>query len=360
MQLVYHAYMNATGYSVAAQDYILAIKQTKPDLSVKLHYMNLATKTGISPNRQQLFNAMTKTPEEHPQVAVYHSIPQRYRRPRGPKKFVGLCMFETMNPPAGWIKMMNEMDAIITGSQFNARIFRQHGLTKPLHVVPHAFDKNLFNREVVANGRYRQFTFMSIGTWKKRKNWESLIKAFYDGFERRDNVCLLIKTDKPRELENAVQRIKRTCEWRSKETAPIYAEQKTNCQFEEIPSIMQKCDVYVSASLGEGFGLPGLHAMALGIPVVITKYAGVTEYAKPETCTFIEPRGYRTHPNMDGIPQFNNCIWPELRIGDIRDSMRKVFEEYPKEKAMTAYKYVHENFNYDVIGRKFLEALEIC
>jgi glycosyltransferase involved in cell wall biosynthesis len=123
---------------------------------------------------------------------------------------------------------------------------------------------------------------------------------------------------------------------------------------------MQKCDVYVSASLGEGFGLPGLHAMALGIPVVITKYAGVTEYAKPETCTFIEPRGYRTHPNMDGIPQFNNCIWPELRIGDIRDSMRKVFEEYPKEKAMTAYKYVHENFNYDVIGRKFLEALEIC
>ncbi len=268
-------------------------------------------------------------------------------------------MFETMNPPRGWIKMMNEMDEIITGSQFNARVFREHGLTKPLHVIPHAFDKNLFNRDVVAHGRYRQFTFMAMGTWKRRKNWEGLIKAFYDAFELKDNVCLLAKTDKPRELESTVQRIKRTCEWRSKSTAPIYSEQKSNCTFEEIPSIMKKCDVYISASLGEGFGLPGLHAMALGIPVITTKYAGVTEYAKPDNCTFIEPKGYKTHPSMDGIPQFSNCIWPEIRIGDIRDAMRETHSNYPKEKAMLAYKYVQENFNYDVVGEKFLKALEI-
>jgi len=255
--------------------------------------------------------------------------------------------------------MMNEMDGIITGSQFNARIFKEHGLKVPIHVVPHAFDKKIFNQNVVANGRYRQFTFMSIGTWKQRKNWEGLIKAFYDGFERKDNVCLVIKTDKPRELENAVQRIKRNCEWRGKDTSPIYAEQKSNCSFEEIPALMKKCDVYISTTLGEGFGLPGLHAMALGIPVVITKYSGVTEYAKENTCTFIEPKGYRTYPTMDGIPQFNNCIWPEIRIRDIRDAMRQVYSKYPKEKAIAAYKFVHDNFNYDIIGHKFLEALGI-
>lgn len=359
MQLVYHAYMNATGYSIAAQDYILAMKELRPDLNVKLHYMNLATHTGISPNRHQYFTAMNKEENSLPQVAVYHCIPQRYRRPRGPKKFFGVTLFETMTPPSGWIKMMNEMDEIITASQFNARVFKQHGLTIPVQVIPHAFDKKLFHKDVVPHGRYRQFTFMSIGTWKKRKNWEQLIKAFYDGFERKDNVCLLIKTDKIKELEQMVLTIKRTCEWRSKETAPIYAEQKNNCHFEEIPALMKKCDVYVSPSLGEGFGLPGLHAMALGIPVITTKYGGVTEYAKPETCTFIEPKEYKTLPTMDGIPQFNNCIWPVLRITDVRDAMRSVYDNYPQEKAMVAYQFVHENFNYDVIGQKFLEALQI-
>lgn len=322
--------------------------------------MNLATQTGISPNRHQLFTALNKADAaDHPEAAIYHCIPQRYRRPQGPKKFFGVCLFETMNPPSGWVKMMNEMDGIITASQFNARIFQQHGVEKPIHVVPHAFDKKLFHRDVIPNGRYRYFTFMSVGTWKKRKNWEQLIKAFYDGFSKKDNVCLLIKTDKVRELERLVLQIKRTCEWRSKETAPIYAEQKNNCPFEEIPTLMKKCDVYVSASLGEGFGLPGMHAMALGIPVITTKYGGVTEYAKPETCTFIEPSSYRTHPTMDGIPQFNNCIWPVLKISDIRDAMRATFEKYPKEKTLAAYKFVHENFNYDVIGENFLKAIDI-
>lgn len=357
MQINYSGYYNTTGYSLAAQEYILAIRHVNPEANIRIQYFNTRTPIGMSPYRDNLFFEMSKKPLAPDAIHVFHCIPHRYRRPKGAKKCVGVCLFETMNPPKEWIRMMNEMDLIITASTFNELIFKAHGATVPIKVVPHCFDPKMFNKDVKHNGRYSLFTFMSIGTWKARKNWEGLIKGFYDAFSKKDDVCLLVKTDKPKELEACVRRIKQTSEWRSKETAPIFAEQKTHCLFEEIPAFMKKAQIYISTSLGEGFCLPNLHAMALDIPLVTTKFGGVLEYAKPDNCTYIEPKHYKTYPTMDGVPQFANCIWPVLRTHEIRDQMIEVRKHYPKDKAKQAYQFVHENFNYDVIGKKFLEAI---
>ena len=357
MQLNYWMYMNHSGYSIAAQDYALAAIRTTPDLDLKVSYIVKAAETGISKNRMQLFHNLKRKSSSKPQVSLHHSIPHLYRRPEFSDKYIGFAIFETINPPDAWIQKMNNMDEIITASVFNKRIFEQAGATKPISVVPHCFDNQLFNKDVKPVGRYAKTTFLSIGQWRNRKNWEMLIKAFYDAFEKKDNVCLLIKTDKPTNLQAMVTQIKRSCEWRSKDTAPIYAEENHLCTFEDIPKIMAKGDVYVSASLGEGFGLPGLHAMALGLPVITVRFGGSLEYALPDLCTYIEPKNYKTYNIMDSIPQFNNCIWPVLRIGDVRNAMRKVYDDYPTESRNAAYEYVHKNFTYEAIGPRFVEAV---
>jgi glycosyltransferase involved in cell wall biosynthesis len=359
MQLNYHCYINSTGYSIAAQEYILAMQHVRPDIDIKLHYLNLSTRSGISDNRYQMFESMRKKPTKEPFINLYHSIPQRYRRPRGPTRHVAFCLFETVNPPKIWIEKMNEMDLIITASEFNKNMFRTNGVIKPIEVIPHCFSPKMFNKDIKPVGRYALKTFISMGTWKLRKNWETLIKAFYDAFEAKDNTCLIIKTDKLKELESMIIKIKRTGDWRAKNTAPIYAEEKVNCNFENIPQIMKKGDIYVSASLGEGFGLVGLHAMALGMPVITPRFGGSLQYAKPELCTYIEPLKYKTIAVMDGIPQFSNCIWPTITISEVRDKMREVWSKNPKEKTEKAYNFVHKNFNYDVIGKKMIEVLEL-
>ncbi len=253
MQLNYFCYLNSTGYSISAQDYILAIERQKTDLDVRVHPINLTSvSVGMSPNRQQIFAKLQKKRSQENMINLYHSIPDRYKQPKGTKN-IAFCIFETMNPPNRWIEILNKMDHIITASMFNKRVFETGGLKVPIDVVPHCFDTNLFHKNVQHHGRYEMFTFLAIGTWKDRKNWEYLIKAFYDAFEKKDGVCLLIKTNKVDLLQQMVERVKRTCEWRSKETAPIYTEDHGNCPFEEIPSIMKKSDVYISASLGEGF-----------------------------------------------------------------------------------------------------------
>lgn len=360
MQLNYFMYCNYTGYSISAQDYILAMKRCRPKMDIKIHYINEGTKVGVSKDRQQIFMAMNKKSAHLPRINLYHSIPNRYRQPKRSEKNIGFCIYETIDPPREWVAMMNAMDGIITASHFNKNIFITNGVKRPVYVIPHCFDPKMFNEKVSSIGRYNMTTFIGMGTWKTRKNWDNLIKAWYDAFEKKDHVCLLIKTDKPKSLAATVMRIKRTEGWRSKDTAPIYAEESPNCTFEQIPSILRKGDIYISPSLGEGFGLPTLHAMALGMPVVITRYGGSLEFAKPDLCTYFEPKEYVKHPVMDGIPQFTNKIWPKIGIVEIRNKLRYVFENWEerKKKAELAYEYVHKNLTYDVIGNQFLDVLE--
>jgi glycosyltransferase involved in cell wall biosynthesis len=59
----------------------------------------------------------------------------------------------------------------------------------------------------------------------------------------------------------------------------------------ELAQLYATCDLFVSASWREGFGLPPLEAMACGAPVVLTDSGGVREYACPgENCLMVPPR----------------------------------------------------------------------
>lgn len=361
MQLVYHFYCSNNGYSVSSQDYILSILKANPDQSLKLEYLNGNVHPGVSPDRERIFNSFYKKPIEKDYINIFQSIPSFYKKDLRAKKNIGICVFETISPPKIWIDNMTVADEIITASEFNKRVFVSNGFKKSIKVVPHAVDTNLFNSKVKPNGRYSLFTFLSIGTWKQRKNWETLIKAFYEGFEKKDNVCLLIKTDRIKELEDTIVKIKKNGEWRGKDTAPIFCERNTNMIFEDIPIFMAKGDVYINVSLGEGFGLPGIQSMALGIPIITTKFGGVLEYAKEDNCTFVEPYQSKVYSRLDGIPQYDGCIFPVYLIKEVSNKMRHVFENYNttiKEKAMIGYSFIHKNFNYHTIGNKFLEAIQ--
>lgn len=60
---------------------------------------------------------------------------------------------------------------------------------------------------------------------------------------------------------------------------------------EQLATLYATCDLFVSASWYEGFGLPPLEAMACGAPVVMTDSGGVRDYARNgENCMLVPPK----------------------------------------------------------------------
>jgi glycosyltransferase involved in cell wall biosynthesis len=59
---------------------------------------------------------------------------------------------------------------------------------------------------------------------------------------------------------------------------------------EEISNIYNKSSIFISTSWWEGFGLPGLEAMACGCAVITTDSGGVKEYANDKNVVFFSPK----------------------------------------------------------------------
>ncbi len=57
----------------------------------------------------------------------------------------------------------------------------------------------------------------------------------------------------------------------------------------QLIELYASCDLFVSASWREGFGLPPLEAMACGTPVIMTDSGGVMEYAQPGLNALVVP-----------------------------------------------------------------------
>jgi glycosyltransferase involved in cell wall biosynthesis len=136
--------------------------------------------------------------------------------------------------------------------------------------------------------------------------------------------------------------------------APILFENKV---FDEIdlPKYLKSVDCLVSPTMGEGFNLPGLQCMALGIPVIVTNFSGCQDYANDKTATLLEPNGFVFRNNMDNIPQFRNKKWAFLEVNKIQKAMRYIFKNQKKAemKSNWAYSEVRNKFNYKVIGNTF-------
>lgn len=355
MEILYNMYCNATGYSVSSQDYVMSLLGTN-ECKIKLQPVNQRF-VGISKSRLEWIDSLRKTEISDNYISIQQCIPPVYSQFKKHKN-IGIAVFETIDPPKSWITNTNKMDLILFPSHFNKNTFISAGLKTPSEVIPHCFDVKLFNDKVKPKGRYNRFTFMYIATYRQRKNFDELINGYYDAFSDSDNVCLIIKTDKAKQLNGLILSIK-SQKWRSKNTSPIYLDDQI-IDFEEIPSYMKKADVVISPSRGEGFNIPCLHALALKVPVIVTRYGGCLEYSKPEYVTYFEPSEYKRQPNIDNLPQFHNKIWAEVKAGEIRDKLVYAFNNYAEltKKTDIAYAYVHENYNYESTGKLFLEVFK--
>lgn len=96
---------------------------------------------------------------------------------------------------------------------------------------------------------------------------------------------------------------------------PMSCQYLHNLKPKEVAEINNKAQIFMCSSIDEGFGLPGLEAMACGCAVVSTSYTGVLEYAQDKY------NAYLSKPK--DVEQMVNNIEFLFNNNDIRDMISR-------------------------------------
>ena len=124
-------------------------------------------------------------------------------------------------------------------------------------------------------------------------------------------------------------------------------------------NLVQRSNCLLYPSSGEGFGLIPLEAMALGRPVIVTDYSGMTEYVDDQYCYPLPFEGvqrselYNQAYDADGS-------WAMISDETLCGLMQHVYDNYEEavEKGRLASDHVRSVWTWDRAGARALAALE--
>ena len=363
IKLNFVCFGNHSGYSQASQDLIFALYNTgEYDIRVEFVYKRNIPRYGMSKSRDTFISSLMEKKKTNQYIQIYNCIPTTQKSIKPTERNIGSAVFETFQPPndgyLNWISVLNKNDAIMVPSSFDYKIFAHEDIKKPIFHIPHCYNSEHFSNNTEPLKKYDRFSFLFLGTWRIRKGYDILAEAWLKEFSASDNVQLVIKTDKGKNAKAYFNKLKEDLGLKKKETAPVLFENKI---FNEgdLPRFIKSFDCFISPTLGEGFGLPGLQSMALGVPVIITDISGCRDYANENTATLLKVEGFRLYSYMDNLPQFKNKKWRFISVKSIRKSMRDILENPKriKEKAENGQNFVSNTFTYDKVIDPFREML---
>ncbi len=206
--------------------------------------------------------------------------------------FIGYTMFESTRLPDDFLRIINKRcGAVIVPAPWNGDVFRDNGVTAPIHVVPFGIDPVDYFPLERKRAEGSPYTFAWSGTPDMRKGWDVVYQAFSRAFGRRTDVRLRLHF---RQLPNV--------SFRDANVEVIDGP----LEMDAMRDFYQQADCFVFPSRGEGWGLPPREAAATGLPVITTNYGGLAYE--------LEHWGVALDVNHMRPADFG--VWPVGTVGD--------------------------------------------
>jgi glycosyltransferase involved in cell wall biosynthesis len=250
---------------------------------------------------------------------------------------------DTTGGAENFAKDANKVDFVITPSTISKERIIALGVEKPVFVLPHGIDPEVFNY----NPRIKEnkFKFLYVGECSDRKGIFHLLKAFVSLFGKNNNVELHIKSNTEMVFYNS-QEVKDII----KDYTNIFWHISDEGH-DKVIDLYKECHAYVYPSRGDSFGMTLLEAMACGLPVISTVDPGATElltdrYYKVDS-KLIDVKG---HPWAKGK-------WGEPDLNSLIKQMKLVYDDYDNIVKTKVLKnnsdYITQNYSWEKIGEKF-------
>ena len=334
---------------------------------------------------------------------------------------ISRSMFEFTRIPKVWLQFFRgenrTYDEIWVPSQYVADAFEGSGVPRELmRVVPEPVDVYFYDPSTVkpfflpvalshpewrsystvgqrvedAAPVRRNFKFLSIFKWEPRKGWDVLLRGYFAAFTNADAVSLYILTYRwmPAAVEGVGVRDPRSTEFfaaKIRHTAlnltvlggvrlgPEAADDPhkhilrrlphievitQELSEKEIVALYRSCDAFVLPSRGEGWGLPVIQAMSMGMPTVTTNYSGMLEFTNADIVypVSVERLERITSAGIELVP---NASWAVPSVTHLAEQMQRVFRnrEEALHRGRLAREHVMRHFSEDAVAQVIAKRL---
>lgn len=269
------------------------------------------------------------------------------------KKNVGYGVFETDRIPNGWVPFCNDMDAIVSPSEFNKSIFEiRDQMTTPVYVVPNGISDNFHNKVEPLPEFSDKFNIVSVGLVQNRKGFDVLLNAFLYTFKNVPNARLILKiySDSDREIEalkNLVTDMRKHHQSYNAEVNIIGA----YLNYDVMARLFKSADLFVSATRGEAWGHAAPQAAAVGAPVAITGWSAPSEILPKDVAYHIDydlvgvPKNSVQHPSFTLADEDGDHNWANPKP----ESLVQIFNQ--------AYNNREENQRIGILGQRHVSSL---
>lgn len=309
-------------------------------------------------------------------LTVQVQLPDEWNIELGKKNIGVSAVVETDKCNPEWVKKCNQMDLVIVPSSFTKKVLEDSGNLKTKVKVVHEWFNNKIIEKEFSQLKKKSFdsfkfqtpvNFLLVGQltgtdpWNDRKNIFFTLKWFCEIFKNRPDVGIVIKTNsaKSTSIDKAITRntlLKALSEVRSGPFPKVHFIHGM-LNSEEIASLYHHPKIvgYVSATRGEGYGLPLVDAAASGLPVLATGWSGHLDFLKENFINF--------DYNLIAIPEnkndnrifMKNTKWANVKEIDFKNKIESFLDNmsHHKENAMRHKSFVIENFSKNKIMKDY-------
>lgn len=309
---------------------------------------------------------------KQPDVSVQLQLPHEWN-PKVAKINIGVtAAVETDLAPTNWKTACESMDHVVFPSKHSMQSILNAGwLPKEgqAYVVPESFPDVLTKEtDTSCLDPLPPFTFLVFGQMTAqefpnldRKNIQNTIKWLLEEFAGDKEVGILVKSNIGRSsvfdsyhTENALSMIKKSIIERPNKLLPQLHLVHGDMLDQDVAKLYKHPNVkaLVTATRGEGFGLPILEAAACDLPVIATAWSSHCEFMN--LGRYIDlPCSIQTIPKqrVDGNIFVDKAKWAEVSEKDFKRRVRKFREssDIPKQWAKDLGVKIRQTYSRDAV-----------
>lgn len=282
---------------------------------------------------------------------------------RGNKNRFGIWTYEFAGKnslPPGFAKAYKYCDLILPPSNFAKQVFVDSGIPENhMKVIPHGINPDEISSAIVYPLKTKKSIkiFVNIAQVHRRKNLEGLLEMYGKAFNKKSDVCLVIKVhEKPATMQFQLnfKDIYRSF----KEEFPNHAEVEIIKDFvPNIYSLYKACDIIFSASHSEAFGMTALEGQATGLINIAPNYGGFLDFINDENSLLIEGKEFFVPSNMVywSYQPGSKAFMPSISSGVEKLRYAVAYKNELKKKAEELAPSVIEKYSWKNVTQQILE-----